>query len=70
MKFNENKLFDEFNRVINVMKIEIHNRSKFEIGIAKYLKYQKTNNIPIKYFMTTLEQSMAIPGTNAQHFHV
>lgn len=41
MKFDEVKLFDVFNRVINEMKVEIHKIHKFEICGVKYLKYLK-----------------------------
>lgn len=68
MKFDEDELFDEFNHVINVMKVKMQNwknGSKAEDRWCEIFKTLEKNNIPIKYFTIILEYSMAIPGTNA-----
>jgi hypothetical protein len=68
LKFDEVELFDEYNYVINVMKVNFQNRkngSKAEDRWCEIHKSLEKNDIPIKYFTVILEHSMAIPGTNA-----
>jgi len=68
LKFDEDELFDEFNHLINVMKVKMQNwknGSKAEDRWCEIFKILEKNNIPIKYFTVILEYSMAIPGTNA-----
>jgi len=68
LKFDEDELFDEFNHVINIVKVKTQNwknDSKVEDRWCGIFKTLEKNNISIKYFTIILEYSMAIPGTNA-----
>jgi hypothetical protein len=62
LKFDEDELFDEFNRVINVMKVKMQNwkdSPKAEDRWRKIFKILEKNNIPTKYFTIILKYSMA-----------
>jgi len=68
LKFDEDEIFDEFNHVINVVKVKMQNwksGSKAEDRWCEIFETLEKNNISIKYFTIILEYSMAIPGTNA-----
>jgi len=70
LKFDEDELFDEFNHVINVMKVKMQNWknvSKAEDRWCEIFKILEKNNIPIKYFTVISEYLFngAIPGTYA-----
>jgi hypothetical protein len=68
LKFDENELFDEFNHMINVMKVKMQNLkngSKVKDRCCEVFKILEKNNIPIKYFTVILKYSIAIPRTNA-----
>ncbi|KAF0755875.1 protein FAM200B-like [Aphis craccivora] len=67
-KFDEDEFFDEFNHVINVVKVKIQNwknGSKAEDRWCEIFETLEKNNISIKYFTIILEYSMAFPRTNA-----